>query len=1606
MAQLINSNLVNVIQNTTQVHLNFYDDNTTWLNTIANGIYFNESMAYTFANAVNMNLGMSDEWLGYFSYVTNMSHMCYDCRNLRGNPAVPPRVQNMNAAFYNCLNLDKANVGQSVTDYTESFFRCNNVKQIDIGIADASNFANIAFKEKANQRNITNLTKVQGIAVSGTVQNMAFAFDDYFGLYGTPGCGTNVTNMHAAYRNTGVIGKPVIGNNVLDASYAYYTASNITGDVYCGKNTQNLHMAFYKCNNIWGDVKVGNYATDLSNMCAGCTNLKGNITIGRNAVNITSAFNNCYSITNMITTTNVNSVENMDYAFNNCVRLKGSPLCSSNAVYMNYAYHNCYNITGIAWAGKNVINMSSAFYLCNNLQQSQFTSANLGNCTNMFSAFYGCTNMKGVGAIGNGVTMAPYAYCNCYNITSFDISDVGQSINMMCSFMNCVNAVGNAIIPTNAVNVGSAYSGCNNTTGIIVNKKYANLIGNTAFGTNDTATNLSNVTDIYFSDNVTDAHDCFRAHQTLKGHVNHELDGMMGNSLKNIQGMFSYCGNITGDGWVPDGNITNMNFAYEYARNLDGTAYFGSGIGDSINTRMAFLGCNNITNIEYGIQNGHLGISRAFTNWLADNNASNTHVHTNLSKVEFVNVRNSCKIITQFMDGMACEGSTEAFSFTGRMIGANNITNSYCAFRNCHNYAKNSANKTAICPPKSTNAAGMYEDCWYIENAECTNVVKDTHYMYYNCVNLNCNLNLGTGITLANRMYYNCYKLKGKIPEWFGNCKISNTEYMFWNCRNIDNTCNLIVPRNCNNFDNMYFNLHDRNFRVVKLYSSGTGAGFPWTAFGANEANAWAAANNIKQVWYMNTFDAVPNVNANFFTVSYPGLTKTFKMEWYTGMTDLHLNIPQAAGLFHADPSRIQNTSNYNFYRSNNFANLKNVYIEDYCQNMARFAWNLSMIRLTSLHVDFNNSMMQNMQEAFSVANLQSINGFNFSKNLINAYGAFAWQSYMKANLDNIQYGNKVNNMQHLFANCQNITGNPIVFNNVYSMFYAYQNCVNLNGNKDVVIPNSCVSAARSFENCRNLRGNVLIGSSVTNASNVFYGCSNIVGLKQLSKTNCNYANAFKDCYRMNASLQDYNLENELRDSLAYADNMFYNCTNLHGTAVIRNSMGTWWNIYFNCRNITGINTYGVPGANSSLLNGVFNTIFGSSIMTAKNITDVNICYGGHSTAQTPSPCGLFWYMNNIKNIYIDQNNAQGTFAFNAGQGYTYNSSSPELGIPRDTNYALVNNWACLEKVTVGPHVVNAMRMMCYVRKKFTIEMNNAKNIVNMFDFAQRCFNATGVAYIGNKVQNAACSFEYANMTGVIMENIGANNLNLAYAFCNCPLNDGKHVVVPYRTNNLYRAFENTNVSEITMRPTWNQQNCLYNCRNIKKLHLDGGNYYGGMGASVNLWGWCFGGVGDVSQMTEFTISGSFWDCPNMWTNCNSYKLSPVLPVRSRSSAYAYCNCPNMNPDIKTITTNGSNIRGLFAGTTPCVYGTLKLTTTATSNCDYMYWLNASRTSSTKRLNVYWKKGCHFDTDAMSHTSGGVATLGWGATKSWKFAVADNGWYSSEANIYIYNNLT
>lgn len=144
----------------------------------------------------------------------------------------------MNAAFWNCVNLSKANVGQSVTDYNQAFYHCNNITQIDIGIVNADDFGRIAFTAGSMYNNNgTNLSNVKKVVVGGAVTTMANAFNYYKNLYGSPNCGMNVTNMAYAYANSGVIGVPVIGNNVVNASHAYEDAKNITGDVWCGKNT-------------------------------------------------------------------------------------------------------------------------------------------------------------------------------------------------------------------------------------------------------------------------------------------------------------------------------------------------------------------------------------------------------------------------------------------------------------------------------------------------------------------------------------------------------------------------------------------------------------------------------------------------------------------------------------------------------------------------------------------------------------------------------------------------------------------------------------------------------------------------------------------------------------------------------------------------------------------------------------------------------------------------------------------------------------------------------------------------------------------------------------------------------------------------------------------------------------------------------------------------------------------------------------------------------------------------------------------------------------------------------------------------------------------------
>lgn len=161
----------------------------------------------------------------------------------------------------------------------------------------------------------------------------------------------------------------------------------------------------------------------------------------------------------------------------------------------------------------------------------------------------------------------------------------------------------------------------------------------------------------------------------------------------------------------------------------------------------------------------------------------------------------------------------------------------------------------------------------------------------------------------------------------------------------------------------------------------------------------------------------------------------------------------------------------------------------------------------------------------------------------------------------------------------------------------------------------------------------------------------------------------------------------------------------------------------------------------------------------------------------------------------------------------------------------------------------------------------------------------------------------------------------------------------------------------------------------------------------------------NLSNVTTIDCSGNITGSTvNLFRGCPTLRCQPNICENSDNIAYSYYACPNIDPNIGNAFVNRSkSILGLFASTTPPVYGNIYLNVNVSSGCDYTNWLNPSRTSSTPRLNIFWRRDSHWDNATKSPaTSTGLA---WGTSgQRFVFEVADNGWFSPSTNIYIYNN--
>lgn len=1577
---LINSQLVNVIENTTPAYLNWHDDNSTTIETEGEGVYFNPDMSYAFANASNMRLNMTAEWVGYYAFVQNMYRMAYECHHLSGNAACPENVSNMAEAFYNCTRLEKANIGASVTNYINAYYNCDNIKWIDIGAPNSSSVYNLAFG------NNTSAARVQNISVKGNVKNMYCAFYNAPYLYANPACGENVNDFSYAYYNTFIKGNPVVGNKVYSSRYTYYNCKGLTGDARTGQSAVEVSGMFSNCTGLTGNLVIDNSAAFAGYAFSNCFNARGNLVVGKNVKQLIAAFVNCSNASNNIIAHYCNNVYTMDYTFYECRNVLGTPIISSNLSTMNYAYYNCHSISGNAWISPKTTSMAFAYQNCNHIEMINMNDAYL-SLKYMNHAFDGCNLMRGYAVVPSSIVNAENAFAECTNLESFSVDNVAFPASMNNMFYNCYNAVGMAVIQSNENKIENAYYNCSNVNSIFVNVGNAVRVKNVVFGAN---TPIENVTDIFLGDITTDMFYAFDNSNVVNAQINHSISGRKGNNITNMSRAFAHCPGLIGDGWAAN-NVTDMNYAYYQCKNLDGTAYIPSSIENMSYANGAFVLCNNVRYYELGSPD----LSNFATKVLVDSSS-----RTDIQGVRRFNIQDTVTNMYNFVGS----NNDVARTIAGNVVGMNNVIDGRYAFYNAYYFhVYNTYNH--ICPPNLKYGDYMFHGCRYLKTPRCSNTVVTAGGMYANCYAMDGEIALSPNLTNIYCMY-NGTNIYGQLPAYFKDLTLVNVEGAFHNCVRLTGPAIFSNGMPVNIF-NMYYNCTNLDSLEIYNFASNFNSSIAYRAFAGGNVemykNGKNVCGNIKSINVYNTFKATNVTNM------FPAIPNVESIAFYAD--DCHGGIAYNSW-FNTDYNFTEMRMRWNTL-CNDWGALKSIVVRG-AKNASEFARGMQNCfkNLETLNV----YMSTGNNVAHMFADCYTMNPSSVNINLgyaINNYSYFMQNCQnMTFNIDNINLGTPIVsniNAMKMFDNCYKITGNPWSSNYITNSQNMYYNCRNLTGAANV--STNSINTTSMYENCVNLTGNISVFNSTTNAVNMFKNCFNLKGEPQFSNVSnsCNCVNMYENCYALNNAMSE---ATELRffKSATNCRQMFFNCYNLHGNALIKANMGYRLNAYYNCRNINaikfqGAGTYEVYGSQ-------FNLFFCSSAMNAQNIKSVYINGAGPGSAQpgviVNSAYGLFNQLNWVNYISVDQPNCQGLLSLNSGAANTVN-----LLTTRVFSYAGANNFNALTKIAVHSNAVNAARMFCnpaYKSTNFTADLNLAYNLTNMWDMFWNCNRLIGNINIqSTKLENAACAFEGAKIGYAEIREPTAAKCNMAYMFKACKNFKGNYgggnAYIPYNAYNIFEiTCDCTNLENAWVRTCGSYNNALRGCTNIKNLFMGityiNNNFY-------NFRNIAFSST-SLANITTIYTNAQINNFYLAFDNCSTLKCKPNLPAYAYNTEYAYRNCPNLNVTGLSLSTTSPKVVGLFAGSTPAgVSGNIRFITTQTTNPDgynLKEWLNAQRNSSHPRLNVFVKKNSIFDQWILGDLKG--SGLPWADNGArWKnYSTITNGWYLRDKNIYIYNN--
>ena len=262
-----------------------------------------------------------------FKYVTNMKDAFYYASNLKGEPIAPENVVNMYRAYINCTNVTgNLILPNKVENAMSTYLNCKN----------ATGMAVIG-------KNVTNAKQAfWGAGV--TEAHIHHAGGDMSSCFVS--C-HNLETVKGDWTNRYEIVPFINYGGITNMNNCFYNCLNLKEvNMLLPQNTvtplKDMAFCFYNCVNLTDVPIIPSTVQNLSNCFRNCTSLK-RVELWNGQMNSSTD-----GLVDYWGTSDTSKINNMDYAFYNCVNLEEAPDIPPLVSSLQYTFINC-NKMGGTW---------------------------------------------------------------------------------------------------------------------------------------------------------------------------------------------------------------------------------------------------------------------------------------------------------------------------------------------------------------------------------------------------------------------------------------------------------------------------------------------------------------------------------------------------------------------------------------------------------------------------------------------------------------------------------------------------------------------------------------------------------------------------------------------------------------------------------------------------------------------------------------------------------------------------------------------------------------------------------------------------------------------------------------------------------------------------------------------------------------------------------------------------------------------------------------------------------------------------------------------------------------------------------------------------------